>query len=187
MMHLLKGNIGTGILAMPVAIKYAGLWSSPLNVSEMVVRLWIMEVIQSFHPDDPDIKVYMAITTALLIPYSFVKNLRALAPFSMTFYSVPRYNKGPTRYQHKTKFLFLVLPLQNKMKDRAAFGGWFGVLDLGMTIVTCLYTSIGFYGYLKFGADVQGSITLNLPAKDWYRHFYSNIYIFNSCQSNVPK
>lgn len=25
----------------------------------------------------------MAITTALLIPYSFVKNLRALAPFSM--------------------------------------------------------------------------------------------------------
>lgn len=43
------------------------------------------------------------------------------------------------------------------------FGGWTGVLNLRMTIVTLLYAAIGFFGYLKFGNDAKGSITLNLP------------------------
>lgn len=51
----------------------------------------------------------------------------------------------------------------NNMIDREAFRGWYGVLNLGMTIVMCLFASIGFYGYLRFGDEVEGSITLNLP------------------------
>ena len=46
--------------------------------------------------------------------------------------------------------------------------GWNGVLNTSMTIVTCLYIAVGFFGYLKYGEDVQGSITLNLPVDQWY-------------------
>ncbi|KAI8422211.1 hypothetical protein MSG28_006110 [Choristoneura fumiferana] len=56
-----------------------------------------------------------------------------------------------------------VLPLENNMKTPEDFGGWNGVLNTGMVIVAALYTAIGFFGYLKYGEDVLGSITLNLP------------------------
>lgn len=40
---------------------------------------------------------------------------------------------------------------------------FFLVLYSGMGIITFLYTSLGVVGYLCFGADISGSITLNLP------------------------
>jgi len=52
------------------------------------------------------------------------------------------------------------------MRTPEAFGGWFGVIDLAMTVAMVLYAAVGFYGYLRFGADVQGSITLNLPCHE---------------------
>lgn len=58
---------------------------------------------------------------------------------------------------------FKVLPLENNMKTPEDFGGWTGVLNTGMVIVAALYTAIGFFGYLKYGDHVLGSITLNLP------------------------
>ncbi len=62
-------------------------------------------------------------------------------------------------------FLFQVLPLENNMETPGDFGGISGVLNTGMTIVACLYTAVGFFGYLKYGEKVKvGSITLNLPA-----------------------
>ncbi len=42
----------------------------------------MLQVIKTFHPNDPDVRVYEVITMVVLIPYTFVKNLRALAPFS---------------------------------------------------------------------------------------------------------
>lgn len=53
------------------------------------------------------------------------------------------------------------------MKTPRDFGGWTGVLNTGMVIVAALYTSVGFFGYLKYGEAVKvGSITLNLPSED---------------------
>jgi len=63
-------------------------------------------------------------------------------------------------------FLFIyikVLPLQNAMKKPQHFSHNFGVLNIGMTIVTTILIVVGFCGYLKYGEQVEGSLTLNLP------------------------
>ena len=57
-----------------------------------------------------------------------------------------------------------VLPLHNAMKNPEDFGGWNGVLNKGMTVVVVAYVTIGFFGYLKYGENVKGSVTLNLEA-----------------------
>ena len=50
------------------------------------------------------------------------------------------------------------------MKNPEDFGGWNGVLNKGMTVVIAAYVVIGFFGYLKYGEAVKGSVTLNLEA-----------------------
>ena len=44
--------------------------------------------------------------------------------------------------------------------------GWNGVLNTSMIFVTCLYYAVGFFGYLQYGDDVEGSVTLNLPVEE---------------------
>ena len=47
------------------------------------------------------------------------------------------------------------------------FHFYFSVLNTSMVIVTCLYITVAFFGYLKYGDNVEGSITLNLPVEEW--------------------
>lgn len=49
------------------------------------------------------------------------------------------------------------------MKKPELFRRPLGVLNVGMAVVTILYLLIGTLGYLKYGDDVMGSVTLNLP------------------------
>lgn len=60
----------------------------------------------------------------------------------------------------------LVLPLKNAMKKPSDFDRPLGVLNIGIGIVTVLFISFGFFGYLKWGENVAGSLTLNLPEAD---------------------
>ena len=41
--------------------------------------------------------------------------------------------------------------------------GWAGVLNFSMVTIAALYIGMGFFGYLRYGADTMASITLNLP------------------------
>ena len=54
----------------------------------------------------------------------------------------------------------VVLPLKNSMKYPEKFGQ---VLNIGMIGVTLLYITMGIVGFITFGENVCGSITLNLP------------------------
>lgn len=62
----------------------------------------------------------------------------------------------------------LVLPLRNAMKKPEKFSGALGVLNVGMAVITFLFIFTGFFGYLKWGEDVAGSLTLNVPIDTWY-------------------
>ncbi|XP_068621150.1 proton-coupled amino acid transporter-like protein CG1139 [Battus philenor] len=56
----------------------------------------------------------------------------------------------------------LVLPLKNEMKKPELFQKPLGVLNVGMVVVGSIFITVGFLGYLKWGDDVAGSLTLNL-------------------------
>eukprot|EP00090_Calanus_glacialis_P045632 TRINITY_DN8597_c0_g1_i1.p1 TRINITY_DN8597_c0_g1~~TRINITY_DN8597_c0_g1_i1.p1 ORF type:complete len:481 (-),score=96.52 TRINITY_DN8597_c0_g1_i1:55-1497(-) len=138
-----------------------------------------------------DYRVYMAITLLPMLFLVSIRNLKYLSPVSMlanllqfvglgiifyyllqdiplvterkvfaTWGQLPLYF-GTAIYAFEG--IGIVLPLENSMKNPGDMKGWNGVLNTSMTIVSCLYIAVGFFGYLKYGEAVTGSITLNLP------------------------
>lgn len=61
----------------------------------------------------------------------------------------------------------LVLPLKNSMKNPSNFAKPFGVLNVGVAMQTILFITLGVFGYWKYGPEVKGSLTLNLPQDEW--------------------
>ncbi|XP_059475190.1 proton-coupled amino acid transporter-like protein CG1139 [Neocloeon triangulifer] len=143
-----------------------------------------------------DIRVYLVLLLLPMIVLNWVKSLKYLTPVSLFasiltvvglgiifFYmlqDLPPASSRPAVASWKQLPLFfgtaiyafegigVILPLENNMQTPQDFGGWTGVLNTGMVIVAALYTSVGFFGYLKYGeAVVVGSITLNLPSSDF--------------------
>ncbi|XP_068632396.1 proton-coupled amino acid transporter-like protein pathetic [Battus philenor] len=262
MIHLLKGNIGTGILAMPDAFKNAGLFfgvfgtlimgaicthcmhilvqcsnelcvrnqrpamsfaevveeafamgpvslrsyskkmKNMVNIFLVITQLGfccvyflfvatnLQDTMQIFHIN-LSVHTYLALLFPCILALAMVKNLKYLTPVSLiasimtawglmiTFYYILQNLPHTSSVKafaswHQLPLYFgtaiyafegigVVLPLENNMKTPEAFGGWNGVLNTGMVIVAVLYTAIGFFGYLKYGNHVHGSITLNLP------------------------
>lgn len=59
------------------------------------------------------------------------------------------------------------------MRKPAAFGGYTGVFNRAMFVIISLYVSVGACGYLKYGSEVEGSITINLPKQNkWVAHMW---------------
>ncbi|KAK4872818.1 hypothetical protein RN001_014847 [Aquatica leii] len=143
---------------------------------------------------DIRIEYYMLMLLPPLIFVNWIKNLKKLAPLSIfanfitliSFVIILYYiiTIKPTFENRKmigdvTNFpLFfgtvlyalegvaVIIPLENEMKTPKSFKGVFGVLSKGMLIIVLLYASLGLFGYLTFGKDVEGSITLSLPDEE---------------------
>ena len=58
------------------------------------------------------------------------------------------------------------MPVENEMKNPKHLTHGPRLLYIAMLIVGILTTAVGFFGYWKYGDDVKGAISLNLP-DDW--------------------
>lgn len=138
-----------------------------------------------------DIKIHMLILLLPLLGLNCIRNLKVLAPFSafanvitfigiglILYYILDQLPSPSERdaigdignyplFFGTTLFALeavgVVIALENNMKTPKSFGGWFGVLNVGMFVITVLYAIVGLLGYLKYGAQADGSITLNIP------------------------
>ncbi|XP_058816422.1 proton-coupled amino acid transporter-like protein pathetic [Topomyia yanbarensis] len=267
LIHLIKGSLGSGILAMPLAFKNAGLWfglgatitiglictycihilvkcahllcqreqipslcysdvaetaflAGPDKVKKyswwarfsidlfLVVDLIgccciylvfvatnVKQVVDHYTNSDYNVRFYILCTLAPLICINLIRKLKYLTPFSLianllmgtgvgiTLYyathDMPSVSDRPAIAELNRMPMFfgtvifalecigVVMSLENNMKTPQNFIGCPGVLNFGMATVVVLYTSVGFLGYLKYGDETKGSITLNLPVEDF--------------------
>lgn len=106
---------------------------------------------------------------------SSIKLFSLIVLFVYVFQDLPHINERPAFSSAVYLFLYYgtvifafegvtqVIPLHNNMRTTRNFRGWNGVLNTGMVLIGCLYFTLGFYGYLKYGENTYPSITMNLP------------------------
>ncbi|CAG9765439.1 unnamed protein product [Ceutorhynchus assimilis] len=118
-----------------------------------------------------------------LVPFSFLANAMMVVAFSITLYYI--FNGiGAVKLEDRnmatgwegipsffSTVLFAmegigtIMPVENTM-TKPSFVGCPGVLNSAMTVVICLYTAIGFFGYYRFGDLTDATITKNLPSEE---------------------
>ncbi|XP_061706761.1 proton-coupled amino acid transporter-like protein CG1139 [Cydia pomonella] len=117
-----------------------------------------------------------------LVPFSALANVLVVIVFSITMYymfsDLPPVTDREMVASVSTWPLFfstvvfamegigVVMPVENEMKKPQHFLRCPSVLYISMSVVISLFTVFGFFGYVQFGDDVKGSITLNLPNND---------------------
>ncbi|OAD59693.1 Proton-coupled amino acid transporter 1 [Eufriesea mexicana] len=117
-----------------------------------------------------------------MVPFSIMANLCMIVGFAITLYYIfngieispdvkliAPVKQWPTflaTVLFAIEGIGVVMPVENSMRNPHHFLGCPSVLNITMTIVVSLYTTLGVCGYLKYGAAVLGSITLNLTTTE---------------------
>jgi solute carrier family 36 (proton-coupled amino acid transporter) len=164
------------------------------SVYTVIIAKNFQQVIEHYMGSDISLRVCIAALLIPLILLSWIPNLKYLAPVSMianvfmgiglgiTFYylvtDMPPVSSRPLFGELATipsffaivifamEAIGVVMPLENQMKTPQNFIGICGVLNQGMGGVTLVYIMLGFLGYVKYGDQAEGSITLNLPIEE---------------------
>ncbi|XP_078044810.1 proton-coupled amino acid transporter-like protein acs [Augochlora pura] len=137
-----------------------------------------------------DLRLYMLMILLPLILINWIRNLKFLAPCSTVANGITLVSFGiilyyifrePLSFENREPIgkvedfplyfgtvLFaleaigVIMPLENEMKKPKTFIKTFGVLNTGMGFIVVLYAALGFFGYIRYGAAVGGSITISL-------------------------
>ncbi|XP_065341712.1 proton-coupled amino acid transporter-like protein pathetic [Cloeon dipterum] len=161
------------------------------TIFQVFVAANVSQVINFYTDSNIDIKLYILMVSVVAGALGMIKSLRVLAPFSLlsnvlvlasviivfiyVFDDLPSITERPAFMPairlpiffsiivYSLEGINVVMPLENNMKDPQNFLGRFNVLNTGLAIIVCLFTFVGFFGYLKYGEKTQGSISLNLP------------------------
>ncbi|CAF1629778.1 unnamed protein product [Adineta ricciae] len=176
----------------------------------------VMDYYLWFHPS---IQLYELFVLLIVVSFSFLRNLKLLAPLSyignlvtmagliIIFQYVIRdhvpFDKLPLVTPTTDWPIFfadvmlifsvscVILPIRAEMQEPHAFDGWFGILNIGIVIVTALHFLIGFFGYIRYGSEIRGSITLNLPQDNRLYQFVNVLYALSilltyNLQMHIP-
>lgn len=154
----------------------------------------LKQVIENYHDVDINIRLYICMLLIPLLIVNSIRLLKVLAPFSLLanilmiggigitlsyiFKDLPSTSIRPFAVEFTKWPMFfgnvifalegiaVVMSLENNMKHPARFIGKAGILNIAMVCVVLLYSIVGFFGYLKYGGDIKGSITLNIPTNE---------------------
>lgn len=151
----------------------------------------LKQVFENHTDYELSIRWYILFTVLPLLFVGTIRRMKYMAPFSaianmfiligvvlvlyFTTQELPPIESRPLMAEYERIPLFfctvlfsmegigVILPIENSMKNPKHFLGYTGIFATAMYFVISISVVVGFVGYVKFGDDVQGSITLNLP------------------------
>ncbi|XP_063633684.1 proton-coupled amino acid transporter-like protein CG1139 [Cydia splendana] len=128
----------------------------------------------------PLLLLNMVKSLKLLSPISFISNIITIFGLILVFYYLMEddLEVDTEMFQPKSLIDFpvfvgvtlfaleavgVILALEYNMEEPKKFVGYFGLFNIGMAIILVLYGMVGVFGYMKYGKEIEASLTLNLP------------------------
>ncbi|XKL66370.1 hypothetical protein PGB90_009790 [Kerria lacca] len=164
----------------------------------------LKQLLDYYLHDDINLRIIMLYVTLPLIFVCWIRNLKLLAPLSAVaniilvicfilvfwyvFQETPTFEgkqaitslkRMPTFFStilFATACTGIILPLKSEMKEPIKFASPVGVLNVAFFPIALLYATFGFFGYLKYGENIAGSITLNLPQNELSAQVIKGLY-----------